>query len=67
MKEYYVYILTNHADRLLYIGVTNDLKRKYMSTKTGSVKGLQALTILISLYIMRFVIMLKTRLEGKSS
>jgi putative endonuclease len=28
MKLYYVYILTNHTKNVLYIGVTNDLKRR---------------------------------------
>ena len=28
MKEYYVYILTNSAKTVLYIGVTNDLSKR---------------------------------------
>ena len=27
-KMYYVYILTNHTRNVLYVGVTNDLKRR---------------------------------------
>ena len=27
-KQYYVYIMTNKSNRVLYTGVTNDLKRR---------------------------------------
>lgn len=28
MKEYYVYILTNHTNSVLYVGVTDDISRR---------------------------------------
>lgn len=30
MKTYYVYMLTNSGNRVLYIGVTNNLQRRFL-------------------------------------
>jgi putative endonuclease len=39
MKLYYVYILTNAYNKVLYTGVTNDLERRCYEHKQKIVKG----------------------------
>ena len=38
-EQYYVYILTNKNNRVLYIGVTNDLRRRMYEHQQGLVEG----------------------------
>jgi putative endonuclease len=39
MKSYYVHILTNKKDGVLYIGVTNNLERRIYEHKIKKIKG----------------------------
>ena len=36
---YYVYIITGYSNKVLYIGMTNDLKRRITEHKNGQVDG----------------------------
>ena len=38
-KQYYVYILTNKSNNVLYIGVTNNLERKMFEHKNKLIEG----------------------------
>ena len=37
--RYFVYVLTNWNDKVMYVGMTNDLVRRLWEHKTGAVKG----------------------------
>ena len=39
VKQYYVYILTNRTNNVLYIGVTNNLERRVFEHKHGLIEG----------------------------
>jgi putative endonuclease len=39
MRDFYIYIMSNVYNRVLYIGVTNDLQRRVAEHRSRSVKG----------------------------
>ena len=39
MKQYFVYILTNHSNSTLYVGVTNDIVRRTYEHTTKAQDG----------------------------
>ena len=39
MKRYYVYILANKKDGIIYIGITNDLLERIRDHKNNSIEG----------------------------
>jgi len=39
MKDYYVYIMASKKDGVLYVGVTDDLKRRVFEHKNSMVEG----------------------------
>ena len=38
-KDYYVYVLTNENNNVMYIGITNDLKRRVYAHKSNTIEG----------------------------
>ena len=42
MKVYFVYMVTNHYNTALYIGVTNDLYRRINEHRSGKIPGFTA-------------------------
>ena len=38
-KQYYVYIMTNKWNKVLYTGITNDLKRRIQEHKDKTIQG----------------------------
>ena len=39
LNQYYTYILSNKNDTTLYIGVTNDIERRVVEHRSGTIPG----------------------------
>jgi hypothetical protein len=52
-RTYYVYLLTNWNDTVMYVGMTNDLKSRLFEHKNKLVKGFTAKTIFTSWFILK--------------
>ncbi len=39
LRQFYVYLITNSYNKVLYIGVTNNLQRRILEHKSGNVRG----------------------------
>ncbi|MFI5144189.1 MAG: GIY-YIG nuclease family protein [Ignavibacteria bacterium] len=53
MKSYYVYILTNKKNGVLYTGFTDDIKRRLQDIKVENTKDLVISITQISWYILK--------------
>jgi putative endonuclease len=38
-RQYYIYIITNKSNKVIYIGVTNNLERRFFEHKNKLVEG----------------------------
>ena len=38
-KTFWIYIITNHSNSVLYTGITNDIARRVFEHKTGLIKN----------------------------
>jgi len=54
-RQYYVYIVTNKANRVLYTGVTNDLKKGLTNTEKSWLRDLRKDIMSVNLSTMRSV------------
>jgi predicted GIY-YIG superfamily endonuclease len=52
-KRYYVYLLTNWNNKVMYVGVTNDLKRRLYEHKIGWSKDSRTNTTFTNLCISK--------------
>ncbi len=39
MNDYFIYIVTNWTNKVMYVGVTNNLERRIAEHKAGQIKG----------------------------
>jgi predicted GIY-YIG superfamily endonuclease len=65
-KQYYVYIMINKMNTVIYTGVTSGLRRRVYEHKEKLVGDSPRNTTWLNLYIMRHLIALNMPFAGKS-
>jgi predicted GIY-YIG superfamily endonuclease len=65
--DFWVYIMTNKLDSVLYIGMTNDLTRRVSEHQSGEIPGSRRITDVTSSFIGSFTLRSTTRLRAKSN
>jgi len=65
-KKYYIYIMTNKFNTVLYTGVTYDLKKQIYQHKQKMAPGFTSKSILINQFIMKYLMIVTMPFRGKS-
>jgi len=65
--DFWVYIVTNQLDSVLYIGMTNDLTRRISEHRSGEVPGSRQITDVTNSFIGSIILTLRRQLRAKSS
>lgn len=66
MKRYFIYILAS-KNKVLYVGMTNELSRRIFEHKNGLVDGFTKRYNVIIWFIMKFNLILKVLLKEKNN
>ena len=65
--DFWVYIVTNQTDSVLYIGVTNDLSRRLNEHRSARFLGSRQITDVTNSFIGSIILTLRKPLRAKNS